>query len=143
MAPRKGGSPPLPGIAADSVRYFALVFGAGFVLGTLRVLWLAPTLGVRTAELIEMPVMLTVVYLAARHTVRRRPGAGRLRLLLVGLIALALLLLAELGVLLAQGLDPHESIAGRDPVSGGAYLASLVVYAVAPALLTRSAAGAR
>jgi len=31
--------------------YFALVFGAGFLLGTIRVLLVAPRFGTRTAEL--------------------------------------------------------------------------------------------
>jgi len=33
--------------------YFILVFAAGFVLGTIRTLWVVPRLGVRTAELIR------------------------------------------------------------------------------------------
>ncbi len=46
--------------------YFAAVFGAGFVLGTVRVLWLAPQLGARAAELLETPIMLVVMLVAAR-----------------------------------------------------------------------------
>lgn len=50
--------------------YFGLCFGAGLVLGTIRVLWLLPAVGTRTAELLEMPVMLTVIILSARWVVR-------------------------------------------------------------------------
>ena len=51
--------------------YFALVFGAGFALGTIRTLWVVPTVGTRTAELMETPIMLVVVVLAAGWIVRR------------------------------------------------------------------------
>jgi hypothetical protein len=37
------------------VVYFALVFGAGFVLGTIRTLWVVAFFGARKAELMEMP----------------------------------------------------------------------------------------
>ena len=53
------------------ISYFALVFGAGFVLGPIRLLWLVPRVGTRTAELLEMPVMLAVIIVAARWLVRR------------------------------------------------------------------------
>jgi hypothetical protein len=33
--------------------YFALVFGAGFVLGAVRVLWIVSRFGARAAELME------------------------------------------------------------------------------------------
>jgi hypothetical protein len=38
--------------------YFALIFGAGFVLGPIRILFIVPRFGVRMAELIEAPMML-------------------------------------------------------------------------------------
>ena len=41
--------------------YFALVFGAGFVMGAIRVPLLVPRLGERVAELIEMPFMCIVI----------------------------------------------------------------------------------
>ena len=44
---------------------FGIVFGAGFVFGTVRVMWLVPTVVVRVAELIELRLMLGVVL--SRH----------------------------------------------------------------------------
>ena len=55
----------------SSAVYFAIVFGAGFVFGTVRVMWLVPTVGVRVAELTELPLMLAVVFFAARWVNRR------------------------------------------------------------------------
>ncbi len=51
--------------------YFALVFGAGFTLGVIRILWLVPRLGVRMAESIEAPVMIAVSVIAVRWVIRR------------------------------------------------------------------------
>jgi hypothetical protein len=51
--------------------YCALPFGAGFVLGGIRVLWVVPRVGERTAELMETPIMLVVLMLAARWVARR------------------------------------------------------------------------
>jgi hypothetical protein len=53
-----------------AVLYFVLVFAAGFVLGTIRTLCVVSRLGVRTAELMEAPIMLGVSVLAARWAVR-------------------------------------------------------------------------
>ena len=38
--------------------YFVRVFAAGFVLGIIRTIWIAPHFGTRYAELMEAPVML-------------------------------------------------------------------------------------
>jgi len=48
------------------VLYFAVVFGAGFILGPIRLLWAVPRFGPRIAELMEMPIMLVVIVVAAR-----------------------------------------------------------------------------
>lgn len=62
----------------------------------MRVPFLVPHLGMRTAELLEAPVMLAVVFFAARFVVRRFFLPARdAPCLLVGATALALLLLAE------------------------------------------------
>ena len=58
-------------ILKAAVIYFAPVFGAGFVLGPIRILFLVPRFGVRLAEMMEFPVMLVVIVLAARWLVRK------------------------------------------------------------------------
>ena len=120
--------------------YFVLVFGVGFLLGSIRVPFLVPHLGVRTAELIEMPFMLVAVVFAARYITDRfalAPSFGAL--LSAGALALALLVAAELLLTLAlqdQSIDQY--ICGRDPVSGSVYLAMLVLFALMPLILSRA-----
>jgi hypothetical protein len=115
--------------------YFALVFGAGFLLGPFRVLWLVPRIGTRAAELIELPLMLVAIFYAARFVNRRFPASSRIR---VGLVALMFLLAAEifLGWILRRA-SPMQVLFDRDPISGTAYYASLVVFAAMPWWLTR------
>jgi hypothetical protein len=122
--------------------YFVLAFGAGFMLGVPRVLWLVPLVGVRAAELIEMPIMLVVIVFAARWVCRRfavpRDFGSRLAM---GLVALALLLAAEFSfVLWLRGLTFGKYFAGRDPVAGAAYVVMLLVFALMPLLVRRNQA---
>ncbi len=119
--------------------YFALVFGAGFVLGVVRLLWLVPRLGERAAELAEMPVMLVVIVAAAWWVTRRlavpRNAAARLAM---GVLALVFLLAVEFTVVLwLRGLPLEQYFATRDPVAGAVYYALLGVFAAMPALLAR------
>ena len=51
--------------------YFMLVFGAGFVLGPIRIFFVAPKVGNRAAELLECPVMILITFVAARWIVVR------------------------------------------------------------------------
>lgn len=120
--------------------YFALAFGAGFVLGFPRVLWLVPMVGTRAAELVEAPIMLVVIVLAARWVCRRLavPPTVPARLA-VGGVALALLLAAEFSVVLwLRGLTLAEYVAGRDPVAGTVYVALLAAFALLPLFVARS-----
>ncbi len=125
--------------------YFGCVFGAGFVLGAIRVPFLVPRLGERLAELAEMPLMFVVIVFAARFVVRRfADSRATASWLPVGSLALALLVGAELALAtLLQSRSIAEYIASRDPVSGGAYLAMLGVYALMPAIVDRVARHAR
>lgn len=124
-----------------ALAYFGLVFGTGFALGAIRVPLLVPRLGERLAELLEMPLMLVAIVLAARYVLRRWPGpAPRCRWATVGAIALALLVVTELllAVVLA-GRSVGAYLASRDPVSGSVYLAMLLVFAAMPWALWRPA----
>lgn len=122
---------------AAGAAYFAITFGARFALAFVRIPILEPRLGARWAELAELPVMLVAITLAGRWVVRRfavPPGpADRIAL---GLVALALMLAAEFGLVLAlRGMTITGYLATRDPVSGAAYYASLLYFAAWPVLL--------
>lgn len=86
-----------------ALAYWALIFGLGFVLGTLRTLWLTPLLGSPIcAVLAELPVMLAASWFAAglliqRFTIRT-PGHRAF----MGLFAFMLLMASEmvLGIVL-------------------------------------------
>jgi hypothetical protein len=122
--------------------YFALTFGAGFLLGPIRILVLEPRLGVRAAELLEIPVMIGVTFLAARWVTGRLavPPATGPRLGM-GLLAAGLLLVAEFTLVLRlRGLTLEDYFASRDPVSGSAYYVSVLLLALFPLLVNRTRA---
>ncbi len=126
-------------ILKAGVLYFALVFGAGFVLGPIRILWVVPRFGTRMAELMETPIMLVVTIVAARWIVRRLavPSAPSSRLG-IGCVALGLMLVAEFTLVLwLRGLSISEYLANRDPVSGTVYYMMLGVFAIMPLLVAR------
>lgn len=121
-------------VLKSGVLYFVLVFGAGFVLGPIRILWIVPHVGMRAAELMESPVMLVVIFASARWIVRHLgvpdTRADRLGM---GLLALGLLLAAEFALgYLVFGLSITETILNKDPVSGTVYYLLLVVFALMP-----------
>jgi hypothetical protein len=121
------------------ITYFAMVLGAGFIMGTIRVPLLVPRLGERMAELSEMPAMFVVILLSARFITRRfaLPPRTAVRLA-AGLLALGLSVLTELLLAaLLQNRPVLEYIKSRDPVSGGVYLAMLVLFALMPLILAR------
>lgn len=126
-------------ILKAGVLYFALVFGAGFVLGPIRILWVFPHFGTRMAELMETPIMFVVIIVAARWIVRRLalPFTTSSRLGM-GCVALGLMLVSEFTLVLwLRGLSISEYLASRDPVSGTVYYVMLGVFAIMPLLVAR------
>jgi hypothetical protein len=84
-------------------------------------------------------MMLAVVIFAARWVVRwfALPPTPSIRLG-VGVIALGLLLVAELTLVLwLMGLTVGEYLTHRDPVAGTAYLVMLGICAIMPLLVAR------
>ena len=116
--------------------YFVLVFGVGFVLGTIRVLLIRPIVGTRTAELLEMPLMLIVVILAAGWVVRHFdvPPTVASRLSMGGM-ALSLILALDFTIVLwIRGLSFSQYVEAFDPIAGTAYFVMLGIFAVMPLL---------
>lgn len=126
-------------ILKAGILYFALVFGAGFVLGPVRILWVAPRIGTRMAELWEAPIMFVITIVAARQIVRRLVVPLTLSNRLgMGGIAPGLMLNAEITLVLwLRGLSIRQYLAARDPVAETVYYLMLVVFAVMPFLVVR------
>ncbi|HEY5883323.1 MAG TPA: pyridoxamine 5'-phosphate oxidase family protein [Pyrinomonadaceae bacterium] len=126
-------------ILMAAVVYFALVFGAGFLLALPRVSFAVPRLGERVSELLEAPLMLILIVLAANWIVRKfQVPSGITQRLGVGLIAFALGIAFEFTLVLKlRGLTLNEYFQRRDPVSGAVYYLTLVLFALMPILLGR------
>jgi hypothetical protein len=120
--------------------YFLLVFSAGFALGTLRVLFIVPVIGERAAELLEMPLMVVIVAVAARFIVRKFASSihGTSQWLQVGVTAFACMLTADVCVGVAlRGMTVWQALFARDPLSGTAYYLALGFLTLAPWLFAR------
>lgn len=120
-----------------ALTYFLMVFGTGFLLGPIRIFWLVPKVGIRAAELMELPIMMGMIVFSASFINRRFPGSKR-ETLLSGLLALGISLGAEVGVaVLLQDRSVWDAFFNRDPVSGTAYYLSLLLFGLMPWILVK------
>ncbi len=124
-------------IAIAALVYFAVVFGAGFVLGTVRVLWVEPRLGATLAVLCEAPFLLAAMVVAARWVPRKmRLGNDPGSLALMGIGALVLQQVADIALGMAlRGITPAQQMANFATPAGAVYLVMLVIFAALPAVL--------
>ena len=120
-------------VGRAALAYFALVFAAGFMLGTVRVLVVAPRWGELPAVLVESPLMLLASWLACGWSVRRFGVRGRRAGLAMGAAAFGLLMAAEFALSwLAFGRSAAEYLRALGEPAGAVGLASQAVFAVLP-----------
>jgi hypothetical protein len=126
--------------------YFCLVFAVGWVLGPIREVLVVPRIGRTAGVLLEAPLMLAAVIIAARWTTRRLAAAPTLGArITMGLVALGLLLAAEVaGARWLRGQPIRDYLADFVSISGGTALVLFLVFAAMPAIVMRcGACGAR
>lgn len=123
----------------SAVIYYAIVFAIAFALGVFRTLLVEPKLGVRMAELVEMPAMLAVIgFTALRLFGMSDARQPTIELGCIGLLALTLMLSTEVILVLnLRGISIVEYVKGRDPVSGAVYIVLLLIFAAMPWIVGR------
>jgi hypothetical protein len=114
--------------------YFLALFASGFVLGTVRVMFITPRTGELLATLMEVPVMLIVAFFICRWMVRQWhvPRGIAVRWIMVPWF-LALLMIFEtlLGIMLF-GRTVTEQWAALSSPAGMLGLSAQIVAALLP-----------
>lgn len=118
--------------------YWAVVFALGFILGTLRTLWLVPQLGEFSAVACELPIMLGASWLWARRLIAKFRISPGWRALRMGVAAFAMLVLGEMVLgIFAFGLTPAQWLEALAKPPGALGLLGQVVFATLPWLAAR------
>ena len=123
-------------VLGGAVSYFVVVFSVGFLLGPVRVVWLEPRFGKAIAVVCEAPFLLVAMGLAAVWVPKKFGLANSGELVMVGIAALMLVLLADftLGVVV-RGISWADQIAYVSTAAGRLYLVLLSAFAAMPLLL--------
>jgi hypothetical protein len=116
-----------------AIAYWAVVFALGFVLGTIRVLWVIPLVGLLPATLMELPVMLVASWVASGWLMRRFAISQAYAALAMGGLAFALLMAAECALAVAMfGQTPAQWLTDLSQPHALLGLAGQVVFALMP-----------
>jgi hypothetical protein len=124
-------------VIRPALAYLGVIFALGFVLGTVRTLWLAPLVGPMLAVACELPVLLAASWYWAGRVLRRWPLPTRRGALATGALAFALLLACEWALSLALGGSSKDWLAALTSPAGALGLAGQAVFALFPALRWR------
>ncbi len=118
-------------LVTPAFAYALPVFAAGFVLGALRTLWLAPMVGPLAAVAMELPVILAVSWFVA-GAVLRRWSLPRAERLVMGAIAFVILMACEAGLSLGFGRTLRDFAADMATAHGALGLAGQIAFALIP-----------
>lgn len=123
-------------VVAAGVAYFAIIFGAGFLLGMVRIFFLMPRIGETVAVIVELPVMLMLSWVIAGWLIARFDIAPRLTpRLSMGGLAFVLLMLGELGIsTMGLGQTLSEHLGRYENISAILGLAGQLIFAMFPAM---------
>lgn len=114
--------------------YALIVLLIGFILGTIRVLLIAPRFGETVAVLMETPFMLVASWFVCRWSVDRLHVRRRLPVRsLMGVVAFVALMVAEFtigGLLFGRSISAQ--LAAYGAASGAIGLAGQLVFATFP-----------
>jgi hypothetical protein len=121
-------------MVSAALRYFAIVFSVGFILGAVRTLVVTPRIGATAAVLIELPFILGASWFVATRIVRRiRPAPASA--LAMGAFAFFLLMVAEATIAVTvtnQSLSQWSAALFRTP--GWIGLAGQLAFGLFPLL---------
>ncbi len=113
--------------------YALIVFAIGSVIGTIRILVLAPRVGATAAVALELPVMLIASWLSCSWVVGHFEVASRLAMSVVAFVTLMVLELGLSVLIFHRSLREHVSAYATVP--GRIGLAGQVVFAIFPILV--------
>jgi hypothetical protein len=124
----------MPSAIKVGILYFAIVFAAGFLLGTFRVFVLLPLIGELAAVALELPIILIISWLVCRRLISRFsvPATASQRLAM-GALAFCLLMLVEVGLsVLVFDRSGAEYLAHLQTAPGLLGLAGQIAFALLP-----------
>ena len=116
-----------------------MLFAFGFVLGTIRVLFVVPHIGELAATIAEVPVMLTAAYYTCRWAIRRWqvPSTTAIRLAMVPwFLALLFVFEALLGATLF-GRSVAEQWTALGSPAGLVGISAQIIAAILPLFVSK------
>ena len=119
--------------AKAGAAYFAIIFSLGFLLGTLRVLFIIPRIGELAATMLELPVILTASWFVSGWLIKRlRVAPDTASRLWMGAAAFGLTMIAEplLGLSFGQSLADQWTALSRP--AGLVGLAGQALFGLVP-----------